>query len=302
MTTESKELTLVDRIATDLISPDAKIKVPLSSVFGKGALTKAESFGGKSLIENAELTEQAIEKMRPLHSVWNHSHSQWDWKHITLSWYSDYANMKQIEAEMQRKRAALNETKWRFIKGEVKMRKLEEELASLDPVADRWRMIDLKIKIAEHKEGLDEGMTMVEGAMKDVLALSELYEDLKARVANFTEEDFEKEESKTHLRRSVSQCLRDIRQFGSITKGEQEYLEQIGVNPGKALILFRKYVEAEAQDNAWDNTNLIKFIEDFVDDMIDNHKVDYKRILSMGFRTDAIPELGYTKPVAIKED
>jgi chromosome segregation ATPase len=301
MTTENRELTIVDRIAKDLVPSDGSaVKVPLSSVFGKGPLAKVESFGGRSLVENAERTDQAIEEMKPLHNIWNHSHSQWDWKHITLSWYSDYGNMKQIEAEMQRKRAALNDVKWRMIKNEIKMKKLEEELASLDPEKDYWRIIDLKVKITEHREGIAEGTIMVEGAMKDVLALKDLYDSLRERVANFTEEDFEKEESKSHLKRSVSQCLRDIRQFGSITKGEQEYLEQIGVNPGKALVLFRKYVEA--QDDAWDNTNLIKFIEDFVDDMIDNHKVDYKRILTMGFRTEAIPELGYTKPVAIKED
>jgi hypothetical protein len=303
MTTESKELTLVDRIANDLIPNDGSaIKVPLSSVFGKGVLTKTESFGGRSLVENADRVDRAIEEMRPLHNIWNHSHSQWDWKHITLSWYSDYGNMKKIEAEMQRKRAALNETKWRIIKNEIKMKKLEEELAMLNPEADYWRIIDLKVKITEHREGIAEGIIMVEGAMKDVLALKDLYDSLKERVSNFTEEDFEKEESKSHLKRSVSQCLRDIRQFGFITKGEQEYLEQIGVNPGKALVLFRKYIEAEANDDAWDNSNLIKFIEDFVNDMIDNHKVDYHRILAMGFRQEPIAELGYTKPVAIKED
>jgi hypothetical protein len=205
--------------------------------------------------------------------------------------------MKQIEAEMARKRAALNEAKWRQVKNEIKLKKMEEEISKEN--LDYWREIELKVKIAELQEGLADGAYYIEGAMKDVLAINEIYEQLKERVGNFTEQDVEIEESKSHLRRSVSQCLRDIRQFGTITKGEQEYLEQIGVNPGKAMILFRNYVEEEARSESWDNTALITFIDDFVNDMIDNKKVDSKRIVAMGFRHDPTPGINYNKSVAL---
>lgn len=296
------ELTIIDQIKKNelVIKDGSEYRVPLSSVLGRGIMPKQESFGGLTLSQNAQRTDEAIENMRDLQNVWNHSHSQWDWKHITHSHYSPWKNMKQIEAEMSRKRGALNEAKWRQVKNEIKLRKYEEELAGED--LDHWREIELKVKVIELKEGLAEGTAYIEGAMKDVLALNELYEQLRKTVSNFTEEDYERAESKANIKRSVSQCLRDIRQFGTITKGEQEYLEQIGINPSKALVLFKKYLESEMNDSDWDNSKLVQFLNDFADEMVDNHKVDTKRLVAMGFETEIKQGIGYHIPVATDKE
>lgn len=297
----NNELTIIDHFKNDIVIKDgSEYKIPLATVFGKGSFPKQESFGGLTLAENAKRTDLAIDNMKSLLNIWNHSHSQFDWKHIVMSFYSPWRNMEQVEAEMSRKRAALNEAKWRQVRNEIELKKCIEQLEKGN--LEYWDEIDLKVKIAEMQEGLADGTQYIEGAMKDVLALHDIYESLKKEVANFTEEDMEKEEAKCHLMRSVSQCLRDIRQFGTITKGEQEYLEQIGVNPGKAMLLFRRYVEEEAKMDSWDNTGLLQFINDFATDMIDNHKVDAKRILAMGFRHEAVGDIGYSKPVAVKEE
>lgn len=295
---DSKSLTLIDKIAKNdpLVVNGSENKVPLSFVFGRGISTKTESFGGRTLIQNAELVDKAINNTRELQDVWNHSHSQWDWKHITLSFHSDFRNMKQIEAEMSRKRQALNEAKWRQVKNEIKIKKLEEELTG-DNI-DYWRQIDIKVKITELKEGIAEGTSYIEGAMKDILAINDIYEQLKARVSNFNEEDFEKEESKSHLKRSLIQCIRDVRQFGCITKGEQEYMEQIGVNPSKMQALIRKYVEEELKAETWDTTGLINFVNEVVNDLIDNKKVDVIRMKLMGFDHEPAKGINYDKKVA----
>jgi hypothetical protein len=179
---------------------------------------------------------------------------------------------------------------------------MEEQL--LNPDIAYWDEIDLKVKVAELKEGIAEGMLYIEGAMKDVLALNEIYEQLKARVSNFTEEDFEREESKSHLKRSLVQCIRDVRQYGTITKGEQEYMEQIGVNPTKMLMLIRNYLKEETESNDWSTTDLISFVTKVADDLIDNKKVDINRMSLMGFDPEPAKGIYYDKPVAItfKED
>jgi hypothetical protein len=297
--TANTELTIVEKIATNsLVASDgSEHKVPMSYVFGRGISAKTESFGGRSLVENAEITDKAIADMQPLQKVWNHSHSQWDWKHITFSFFSDFRNMKQIEAEMSRKRSALNDAKWRQVKNEIKIRKIEEQLAAGN--LDYWQEIDLKVKLAELKEGIAEGTEYIEGAMKDVMALHSLYEQLKAKVANFTEEDFEREESKSHLKRSLVQCIRDVRQFGTITKGEQEYMEQIGVNPAKIQILIRNYIEEERTSDDWSTDGLFKFVEMVVNDLIDNKKVDTKRMIAMGFDPEPSKGISYDKQVAL---
>jgi hypothetical protein len=77
-------------------------------------------------------------------------------------------------------------------------------------------------------------------------------------------------------------------------------MEQIGVNPSKIQALIRKYVQEETQSEEWSTKGLHEFVEQVVNELIDVHKVDVKRMELMGF--DPNPKLGisYDKPVAVK--
>ena len=298
MTEEKKnEVAIFEQIRTNVQVADRDYyKVPMAMVFGKGSLARTESFGGKSLVENSEKVDLAIQNTNELQNIWNHSHSQWMWKHLNLSYHAPHKNMRQIAAEMNRKKAALNEAKWRQVKNEIKIKKIEEELQA--GKCDYWREVDLTVKLTELREGLAEGIVTIEGAMKDVLVLNELYEQLKAKVSDFSEIDIEMEESKTHLKRSIVQSIRDVRMSGAITKAEQEYLEQIGVNPMKMQNLIRQYVKKEAESTSWDNKGLYNFVDDIVKDLIDNHKVDIVRMEYMGFDSNPVENMSYDTTVA----
>ena len=211
--------------------------------------------------------------------------------------------MRQIAAEVTSKKAALNEAKWRQVKNEVKIRKLEEKLSASG--LEYWEEVEGKVKLAQLREGMAEGSLYIEGAMKDVLALNDLYEQLKAQVSDFSEEDVEREESKAHLKRSLVQCIRDVRQSGNITKGEQEYMEQIGVNPGKIQRMIREYVAEEAVSDSWDTNGLHDFVDHVVSNLIDNCKVDEIKMNRMGFKQEATTGLSFDKKIALlnkKED
>ena len=298
MTEENKnEVAIYEQIRTDIqVADRSEYKIPLAMVFGKGSLARTESFGGNSLVENSQKVDHAIQNTNELQNIWNHSHSQWMWKHLNLAYHSPHKNMRQIAAEMNRKKAALNEAKWRQVQNEVKIKKYEEKLDSGE--CDYWKEVDLTIKLAQLREGLAEGIVTIEGALKDVLVLNELYEQLKAKVSDFSEVDIEMEESKSHLKRSIVQSIRDVRMAGSITKAEQEYLEQIGVNPMKMQNLIRQYVQKEAESTSWDNKGLYNFVDDVVNDLIDNHKVDLVRMDYMGFNSDPIKDMSYDTTVA----
>ena len=298
MTEENKnEVAIFEQIRTNVQVADRDYyKVPMAMVFGKGSLARTESFGGSSLVENSEKVDLAIQNTNELQNIWNHSHSQWMWKHLNLSYHSPHKNMRQIAAEMNRKKAALNEAKWRQVKNEVKMKKIEEELDG--GKCDYWREVDLTVKLTELREGLAEGIVTIVGAMKDVLVLNELYEQLKSKVSNFSEIDIEMEESKTHLKRSIVQSIRDVRMSGAITKAEQEYLEQIGVNPMKMQNLIRQYVKQEEESTSWDNKGLYDFVDGIVKDLIDNHKVDIVRMEYMGFDSKPVENMSYDTTVA----
>jgi len=295
--TDKNELAIYEQIRKDLSTVDGtEYTVPMSAVFGRGTIAKTESFGSKSLAENTQLVDKAIENSRELQNIWNHSHSQWDWKHLNLHYHSPYKNMRQIGAEINNKKNALNEAKWRQIKNEVKIRQIEEKLEKGG--LDYWKEVKLKIKLTQQKEAMAEGMLYIEGAMKDILALNDLYEQLKNKVSDFSENDFEQEESKNHLKRSIVQCVRDVRQSGSITKGEQEYLEQIGVNPGKMQLLIRQYLQKEIEDS-WSTKGLQDFVSDIVNDLIDIEKVDLQRMEMMGFDPNPVSNYSYDKKVAL---
>ena len=296
------EITVFDQVKRELdIQRDPmEFKVPLSDIFGKTSLAPKASFGQVTFKENIDKVDQALANVGDLQNIWNHSHTQWMWKHINLSWLSPHKNMRQISAEVSRKKAALNEAKWKHIQNELKIKKIEEELSKPEQLT-KWREIELNIKLAQMREGLAEGATHIEGAMKDILALNELYEQLKARLSDFSEEDIEAEETKTHLRRSIVQCVRDVRQSGSITKGEQEYMEQIGVNPSKLQRLLREYVKAEESSENWDVSDLYSFVDDLVVELTEKHKVDVKRMELQGFDPDYIGNITYDQKVALTQ-
>lgn len=299
--TRPTELAIFEEIRNDLVVKDgSEFLVPLAKVFGKGTVAKTESFGGQSLAVNAQKVDLAIANTKDLQNIWNRSHTQWMWKHLNLSYLDPHKNMRQIAAEVARKRQALNEAKWNQIKTEIKIRKIEEQLSSPEQI-DYWTEVDLKVKLAEHQEKLAEGMSYVEGAMKDILALNSLFEQLKEKTKEFNELDIEKAESKAHIKRSVTQCIRDVRQSGSISKGEQEYLEQIGVNPMKMMIKIREYVQHETTQQSWDVSGLYDFVEQVANELIDVCKVDQVRLSLMGFDSAPMDEITYTKMIGAPE-
>lgn len=299
---QSKELAVFEEIRRDLtISPNQQIKVPMAMVFGRGTGSNVQSFGGQSLAVNAQKVDHALANVGELQTIWNHSHTQWMWKHLNLSWHAPLKNMRQLSAEITKKKGALNEAKWRQVETELKIRKIEDELekGQQESTLEYWREVELKIKLAKLKESAAESTVIIEGAMKDVLVLNELYEQLKARVSGFSETDIEKEETKSHLKRALVQSIRDVRMSGCISKGEQEYIEQIGINPMKLQGLLKAYVESEATSESWDVGGLYEFVDKLTDELVDTYKVDAKRMALQGFSTEVFQDYAQTEKLAL---
>jgi len=255
--------------------------VTISEVFNTSDMANVKSFGNLTLAENAKKVDIAIANVAETERIWNRSHSQWTWRHINLSYAAPMKNLRQVSAEMTRKREALEEAKWNYLKNEIKLKQKEERL---DKEKDILKKQLLEIDIAQLKSGMANGMKYVEGAMKDVLTLSNLYDDLKENYKDYSEQDFEKEEARSHLKRSLVQCLRDVRQSGRITKGEQEYLEQIGVNPGKIHLDMAAFLEYEQKIDDYTIKPMYEFLDAMCEKLLDQLKVDEVRMSLQGLR------------------
>ena len=59
-----------------------------------------KSYGGKTLQENLENAEKAIDKMRYTERIWDRSRSQYMLKFLTCSNADGWLRMRQISAEM----------------------------------------------------------------------------------------------------------------------------------------------------------------------------------------------------------
>lgn len=257
-------------------------KLPFDAVVGSSSfLPDGQSFGNKTLKENAILCQEAMDISDELQEIWNHAHTQFAWKHINFSNHDHMLNMRQISAEISSKADTLRNLKWSLLDNEIKQAELESRISQLDENSSdtqKFKKMRLILSLARMKEDKQRTQLMIEGTMKDMIAIKSSYDDLSKHVENLSEMDIEERQAQQHMCRSIMQCLRDVRQFGHITKGEQEYAEQIGINPSKLLQAIRNYLEREAQSDSWDTRELNQFINGLANELSNNMKVHEKRM------------------------
>lgn len=283
---------------------DIKPGLPVAAAFGRQGLGDVASFGSSTLGENARKVDLALQSSYDLQRVWNRSHSNWLWRHVNLTYHSPQTNIRQLAAEIQSKRQTINSAKWSHLKSEIGLRRQEEELERVreaDEFRDKYQEAEMVMSIAQVKEGLADGMAYIEGCMKDILELTDLLNQMKEKYGDITEADIEEEETKNHLRRSIVQSLRDVRMTGRISKGEQEYMEQIGVNVAKMEAKMVEYVSWEKSDEApWDTRALFDFVQQMTDMLADKAKVGEVRMHLLGLEEKVNIENTYNEKVALK--
>lgn len=224
-------------------------------IFTEDFLPTQESFGDKTLAENVQNTEDAIQKLEYTKQIFGKQKSQWMLKHLTLSNEDDWSRLRQIGAEMTSKQRALRDAKYTYLKNKAEIDIKKEEMETATPAKVRL----LEIETAEIQEGIQADFYVIENAMKEVQHLAALHDQLTSRMGDLTEEEFEKNQTKAQLKRVLRQSIRDVRHVGSISVGNQEFLEQCGVAPTHAFNLIQEYLSKELEVT---NTSML---HDFVE-------------------------------------
>ena len=217
-----------------------------------------KSYGGKSLQENLESADRAIQKIRYTERIWDRSRSQWILKFLTCSNADGWLRMRQISAEMDRKRRALTGAKFGYMKKLTEAKIKRDEMLEED--SGNKRLL-LEIEAAENESEAAELLVKVEGALKEVECLAQMHDELKTRLGDITEEEFEKAQTKSHISRAVVQAIREVKECGKIRTGNAEYLEQIGLCTTAVLKDIFIFLEEESQAGVNDTSMLHQFLD-----------------------------------------
>jgi hypothetical protein len=170
--------------------------------------------------------------------------------------------MRQISAEMNRKRMALSEAKFNYFKRLTKAKIKRDEMAKEE---NENKRLLLEIEAAEFDAQASEIIVKIEGALKSVETLAQMHDELKERLGDITEEKFEKAQTRAHIKRAVLQSVREVKECGKIKCGNAEYLEQSGLCTTAILKDIFIFLEEESQAGVGDTSMLHKFLDDTAD-------------------------------------
>ena len=238
----------------------------------------------KNLIKHKALTE-TIEKYQILKSSFGKSTSQWMESNMAMSAQTPLRNIRHLLARIERSHQACKETEYK-IKKLLLRQQIKERDTSKEKDDLKKEIIRVEIEEIEHK--INSAMYYFEGAVKKIqhnyYCIQQIMESNKYE--SFDEIDFEKEEEEYHIKTAMNQSVRCVRQTGRIDLGNQEYLEQCGINPGivlKAILGWLLLEEKKSKEGKDDMTteSLYAFLEQCYQDFKGSSK---KRLKGLGVK------------------
>ena len=235
---------------TQLVTQDIDIQLPMS---------KPEY---KSMLANIKDHAAAI---RQASSNFYKSHSQMMSVTLDVTAITPIRSIKHSLAEIEKTKAALQESYFRMKKDEVKLKKLERKLLDeTDPLEQEM----LEIKITEKQAQAASSRGYVEGAVRKLNFFTNQYDNLMEKIGKeeLTEEDYELEEIKYHIMTCMKQALNSARpRQGVIDEGNMIYLFDLGINAAQAQAEVFAYLEWEnkiiQEGNAPEHRHTVQWLE-----------------------------------------
>ena len=221
---------------------------------------------------------------------------------------STYRILRQLLAQIERKQNAITENFFRLSKQQVKLEKLFRKLEETEDDLDKKLvMIDIQKLVIE----ITNAMSYLEAAIKELGAQVEDYEHIKKSKGiddNWSEEDFEKEEIKHHIRNAFRLGIRDHMVHGRLGMGTVEYFEDFGISYMEAAFHIRNFVDKcnlnlnkinQKMKNISDEKEKLKYVieqlpdydllQDFISEMAELYKDHYKKVCRrIGLKEDML--------------
>ena len=158
------------------------------------------------------------------------------YKNVTLDVtdLTPMSSLKHVLAVIDQTRLALEDSYFKTNKSKIKLKKKQLKYSVMEDGYDKDL---LEVEIQELETGLRNGTNYVNGAIRKLSFFVTQYNSLLEKIGKteFTEEDYEKEESRYHVMTAVKQALIAARARGGlIDEGNHIYLFDMGIN-GAAL-------------------------------------------------------------------
>jgi len=175
---------------------------------------------------------------------------------------SPYRMMRQIMAEVEKRKGALAEAQVNHAKHLKEIERLQDET---DPLLQaKYRQKCVNISLMESK---------INGSFKDIATLIDAYNNIKEAngIEDWDEVAFEKEEKKHHVRRAFELMYRNLFNTGRSSESTVEYCQQFGLHPQVCMTEVQGYLQYTAeriQNKDYPHAN---DLEEFLDEMAEKY-------------------------------
>ena len=191
----------------------------------------------------AKIEQRMPEIIRATHTA-GRRNTQTTSQLMTLNMSGDdpYRHLRQILAQIENKRSALERAHWKTKKSIVKLKKLEKKVK--ENPDDEMAVIDRDMTA----HYLHRSKVFIDGAIKEIGMFQDAYEEIREAhniPEKWDETDSEKGEIRHHIKMGFRNAFQDVMSRGVIGHGTTEYLEQFGIHPQAA----RKHVHDYVMQN-----------------------------------------------------
>lgn len=222
-------------------------------------------------------------------------------KLLTLTMLSDtspYKVLRQCLSQIESRRAAIKENRYKIIEKQIKIENDSKEIDLLSKKEqilknrvpkDELEKVDLeldllsihnqieqkRVEVEKEIANLSDSMLYIEGALKDIASFQSAYKQVcknKNIPENWDEEDMEKAEIQAHIHMAFLLAYRDILVHHSLGMSSVEYLQQLGINPIQGASEITRYISIDKEQT-------YESLEGFLDQMADKYKDNYKKVL-----------------------
>ena len=242
----------------------------------KGFQSLQKAVGGLATIDDtklAKIAEKMTEIDRASHTA-GRSQTQTTNQLMSLTMLTDspYRRLRQCMSQIERKRAALEDSYFKMQKKKVMIDQWYEKGDELSVIRAR----EAEANMIRQKDYID-------AAFKEIATFQCAYEEIREAhniPEKWDERDAEEAEIDHHIKQAFRQAHRDMVNTGRISIGNMEYLEQYGIHIQTATKIIADYIESENKMIEEGKMPTVNRLYDFLDRMAETFHDAHKDVMA----------------------